>query len=122
MTVKISEVKIWDAEGGEVDSSAIVRMKLFLLTKAKMQMKSRGVIQMRDGSMRIINVRHSHNPDMRGHLVVVGEALPGSGHPMQFEGIADGLEIFEGQWGPVSLPEFREGDGGLPPEVAELLT
>lgn len=77
--------------GGPVEAKEI-RVKEFVTGKAHMQVKSLGVVELEDGTVRIFHIRHDHNPHPRGFRVV-GEAWDKS-----FGEVVDDLRTFEAQW------------------------
>lgn len=90
-------------EDGSKVTLGIVRQKEFILGNAKMQMASRGVVELSDGTVRIFSVRRGHNPNMRGHFKTLGEPLRQS-----FDEAVSGLRELESWWITEEVPE-REG-------------
>lgn len=94
----------YDDTGGEVTSEA-VRIKQFILGRAKMQMASRGVVEFADGTVRIFNIRRPHNPNVNGHWKTVGEPLSHG-----FDDAVDGIRDFESWWITEEVDEVRNSD------------
>lgn len=93
-----------DESGDEVASEA-VRIKQFILGRAKMQMESRGVVELTDGTVRVFNVRRPHNPNSKGHLKTLGDPLNRS-----FDDAVEGLLEFESWWITEEVDEVRSSD------------
>lgn len=113
LTIKINE----HGTGEEVRGIGL-RVKLFVLGKAKMQMRARGIIEMTKGEEKVVRTfsfRHDHNPNMNGDLKTVGEPLR-----VPFEEAVDGLRRVESQWITEELDVWEPGQP-VPDALRELM-
>lgn len=94
------------AREGEPESVVVRRLTLFVLGKATMQMRARGVVETAAGEVRVFNIRHAHNLDVHGEFFTIGKPLPGS-----YEENRDGLRQFERHW---TTEEFEYVPDGSP--------
>lgn len=102
---------------GERRAVPVRRIKLFVLGRAKMQMRARGVVELADGTVRVLNLRHTHNPEpLTGALVTVGEPMPSS-----FDAVAEGLWVFEGEWITSHFDTFLCDGSEVPADLAAFL-
>lgn len=84
--------RFYDSDGGPLDTQ-FLRIREFVLGKAKMQMRARGVIECPNGDVRVYSIRHVHNPDLRGNTHLLSAPFSGS-----FEKVVGDLRQFESQW------------------------